>query len=209
MFKWFKKNIWADAVWSKVIANGIIFIIAYYFYKFTTSSTDKPATNTPDISFDIFLKRAVDFFQTDNGRYISYGILGIFGMVFIWNIFKIIKAALIKIKFNRFRKSNLWGARIKWKWEEKNGEWKIKYGDYEKICPLCFHNLEFDDINGQYHLKCPNLTCNFRSEIYHIEPPSSSVIIGVDLDTLYFHQALQSTVDAELRKRRIKEYLCF
>lgn len=81
---------------------------------------------------------------------------------------------------------------------------RIKRKDYKLICPNCFHNLRPNDINGQHHLSCQNISCNFRSGVYYFEPPSNVIIIA-DMNSYYFHRALSSMVDAELRRKGVKK----
>jgi hypothetical protein len=205
MLNWFKRNIWTDPVWSNVIANGIIFSIGYLFYRLKSFDSSGSVKNEPNNAFSQIMNKLFDFLKTENGQYLSYGIFGILGLLFIWNLIKLIRVSIYRIKLSRFSKGFIWGALIKWKWERNNGDWRIVYGDYEKICPRCSHNLKFDENNGHYYLTCSNLNCNFRSGVYHIEPPSVVAVYGIDFNTLYFHQALESSVYAELRSRGLKD----
>jgi hypothetical protein len=200
------KKIWKDSVFSKVIAEIIKWFWIAWFLPVVTAVFSIVKAFFTQTDFGIIWNESFDFFaslfnQTVNINLLtlSSSILGYFLITIGFRYF-ISNRTVNRIK--KYNSDKFWNAIIKWKWRKEKGELKIKYEDYELICPICSHNLLHDQQNGHHFLKCFN--CPFRSGIFHYEPPSGVVIIGVSMTDYYFHTALTSKVDAQLRLRGLK-----
>ena len=197
------KKAWNDPVWSRVIAHGIIVLLGFVIFALWTALKSLILGINFKSAFVAVLEVIASFLKTEvsfNYFGIVLIILGYSLGVFIVN--KIIKRIKSK-SVTSYNNMNFHGANIKWKWEKVDGEWKIKYDEYEKSCPRCRHDLEFEDNQGNKYLNCMNGVCNFRSSAYHYEAPSNVVVL-MDLETHYFHTALESAVNSELRRRGLK-----
>ena len=198
------EKIWSDPVGSKIIAEiikwswGGLIIPLYAIVVSLTSKTSflDRLKRTWNSIVSFFIKGFQINFLTIAVIIISYAVVTF--------LFRRLFSYLSRNSVRHFTEANIWGAIIKWKWEKKDGHFQIKYKDYELVCPTCSHNLEFDELHGQHFLKCKNLSCNFQSGIYHYQPPSG-VFIMADMSSYYFHSALTSTIDAEIRKRGLKK----
>jgi len=204
-----RKKVWSDPVGSKLIAEGLkeifkwswgtLLLPLYAFIKSLFSDTSFSS------AWKQTWKSIGNFFISDFQINILTIILIVCTYIVLTLIIKFFTSRSSSHAIKSFNNANIWGADISWKWEkEKDGDWQIKYGEYKMVCPVCFHNLKHDDINGQYHLACRNIGCNFRSSVYHYEAPSNVVILA-DMSIHYFHNALTSTVEAEIRKRKTRK----
>ena len=198
MIKWIKKNIWTDPVWSTVVSNGIIFVLAYCFYKFTNIINTESNDTIPKNTFDNFINKTTTFFQTDLGQYISYVILALLTIKFIINVIRIIRSAITKYKFNKYRNDIFWRANFKWKWKKYGSRFQISTQDIEKVCPDCQHDLVFR--NGDYYftLKCNN--CEFESDIFYASADDPNAFV-LNHAPQKFLTEFNSKVRASLRQK--------
>lgn len=198
------KKVWTDPLGSKLIAEGIkkivrwawgILIIPLYaiISAFISKKTLLESFNQTWMFITDF------FFKGFKVNFFTILIVILSYLLLTWLIKR-----LSDYSITSYKTDNFWGAIIHWKWKKEEGEWRIKRKDYKLICPDCFHNLRPNDINGQHHLSCQNISCNFRSGVYYFEPPSNVIIIA-DMNSYYFHRALSSMVDAELRRKGVKK----
>ena len=199
------KKIWKDSVFSKLIAEAIkwlwiiwvspILITIWSFFKALLSKIDLQSAWTQTF---IFLKDIAN-------KTINLNLLTLAGFIVAYFIFTYLIRRLLSSrnssKIKSYNSDRFWNAIIKWKWEKKDGQLRVVYDDYEKICPNCRHNLETESQSGSYFLECKN--CGFRSNQFHYEQPSN-VIILMPMSTFYFHTALTSNIDAELRHKGLK-----
>jgi hypothetical protein len=202
------KKVWTDPVGSKLIAEGFKELIKWSWGALILPLYVLISGMVSKTSFLASVKQTwksiVKFFIGNFQINFLTILLMLFGYILLTVLAKFIIRRFSEHSITKFTSANIWGADINWKWIKNKGKWKIKYGEYIMSCPTCLHNLKFDVINGQHYLSCRNIECNFRSGVYHFEPPSNVVIL-VDMDTYYFHNALISTVEAELRKRNSKK----
>ncbi|OQP57932.1 hypothetical protein A3860_39745 [Niastella vici] len=202
------KDVWKDPVGSKLIAEGLKELIKWGWgaliiplYAFIKAIVTKASFVE---SLKQTWKSIVNFFIDGFQINLITILLMVAGYILLNILFRKVAKFSKKNAVTSFNSANIWGANIEWKWVKENGEYTIKYGDYKMICPKCFHNLSKEIEDGQYFLKCQNIACDFTSGVYHYEPPSGVRVVA-DMSTFYFHRALTSTVDAELRKKSIQK----
>lgn len=199
------KKIWKDSVFSKLIAEVIkwlwiiwvspILIAIWSFFKALISEIDLQSAWT-----QTFL-----FVKSTANKTINFNLLTLIGFVVAYFLVTYLLRRFLSsrksYKIKNYNNDKFWNAIIKWKWEKKDGQLRLVYDDYEKICPNCRHNLETENQAGSYFLECKN--CGFKSGQFHYEQPSN-VMILMPMSTFYFHNALTSNVDAELRHKGLK-----
>lgn len=198
------KKVWTDPVGSKLIAEGIKEFIRWSWgaillplYVILSALISKKSLLD---SFNQTWTSINDFFF----KGFQINLLMILTIIICYLLLTWLIRRLSDYSITSYKTDNFWGATIHWKWVKDKGEWKIKQKEYKLICPNCFHNLRTDNLNGQHHLSCHNISCNFRSGVYYLEPPSNVIIIA-DMNSYYFHRALSSMVDAELRRKGVKK----
>ena len=199
------KKIWRDSVFSRLIAEALkwlwitwvipIFILIWSIFKALISKIDfQSAWNQTVIA-----AKAIASYT------INLNILIILTIIVVYFIFTFFVRRFLASRKNsqikNYNTDRFWNAIIKWKWEKKDGQLRVKYDDFELICPNSRHNLVFDNKAGSYFLKCNQ--CGFTSGQFHYEPPSN-VIIMMPMTDYYFYNALTSVIDAELRHKGLK-----
>lgn len=199
------KKIWNDSVFSKVIAEGLkwlwiawvtpILLGIWAFIKALIAKIDFHSAWTQTVTA---AKEIAN--QTINVNILTLllFIVGYFVLTFLIRRFI---SSRKTTKIRKYKTDRFWNAIINWKWEKKDGQLRVKYDDFDLICPNSRHNLVHDQNAGQYFLRCNQ--CGFTSAPFHYEPPSNVIILAPMTD-YYFYNALKSMVDAELRHRGLK-----
>ncbi len=199
------QKIWKDSVFSKLIAEGLKWLwitwatpVVLFIWTFFKAIIAK-------IDFQTAWNQTVTITKEIANKTINLNILTL--LLFVIGYFLLtflIRRAISTTKMSKIKKyttDRFWNAIIKWKWEKKDEQLRIKYDDFDLICPNSRHNLVHDQNAGNYFLRCNQ--CGFTSTAFHYEPPSNVVILAPMTD-YYFYSALTSMVDAELRHKGLK-----
>lgn len=199
-------SFWKDAVFSKLIAEVIKGLWIVWLLPIALAINASIKSFFAEINFRTAWKETItatiDLVDKTINLNITTVILSIMAYILITCLIRKLISSRKSSKIKQYNTDRFWNAIIKWKWENENGELKVKYADYDMICPNSQHNLVHDqDHYGNYFLRCNQ--CSFTSAPFHTEAPSN-VIILLPMNDHYFHSALTSMIDAELRRMELK-----